>query len=206
MYKTDELVMACKEAEENVIAEIITDAENIKYIDELDEEDFYYKANKKIFEFIKELKLKDKTIDLITIKELGVSKKFNGGLLVETLVAMTDSLPFSKDIENAIKIIKNLSMKRKVQAIINKINKDLVEIDIDKDEIEIKNDVIQEFLNLKTTQKNQENEMSDIMVETIKDIENKYNKRNDYSYKTGYLNLDKIIERITRTGVDYNCS
>lgn len=206
MYKTDELVMACKEAEENVIAEIITDAENIKYIDELDEEDFYYKANKKIFEFIKELKLKDKTIDLITIKELGASKKFNGGLLVETLVAMTDSLPFSKDIENAIKIIKNLSMKRKVQAIINKINKDLVEIDIDKDEIEIKNDVIQEFLNLKTTQKNQENEMSDIMVETIKDIENKYNKRNDYSYKTGYLNLDKIIERITRTGVDYNCS
>lgn len=206
MYKTDELVMACKEAEENVIAEIITDTENIKYIDELDEEDFYYKANKKIFEFIKELKLKDKTIDLITIKELGVSKKFNGGLLVETLVAMTDSLPFSRDIENAIKIIKNLSMKRKVEAVINKINKSLVEIDIGKDEIEIKNDVIQEFLNLKTTQKDKENEMSDIMVETIKDIENKYNKRNDYSYKTGYLDLDKIIERITRTGVNHNCS
>lgn len=206
MYKTDELVMACKEAEENIIAEIITDVENIKYIDELDEEDFYYKANKKIFELLKELKIKEKTIDLITIKELGVSKKYDGNGLIEKLVNMTDSLPFSRDIENTIKIIKNLSMKRKVQAIINKINKDLVEIDIDKDEIEIKNDVIQEFLNLKTTQKNQENEMSDIMVETIKDIENKYNKRNDYSYKTGYLNLDKIIERITRTGVNHNCS
>ena len=31
MYKTDELVLACKEAEENVIAEIITDEDNLKY-------------------------------------------------------------------------------------------------------------------------------------------------------------------------------
>lgn len=197
MYKTDELVLACKEAEENVIAEIITDADNIKYIDELNEEDFYYSANRKIFGFLKELKIKEQTIDLITIKELAVSKKYNGNALIETIVSMTDSLPFSRDIENTIKIIKNLSMKRKVQVVIQKINKSIVEIDIDKDENEIKNDVIQEFLNLKTVQRNKEYEMSDIMVETVKDIESKYNKRNDYSYRTGYLDLDKIIERFT---------
>ena len=197
MYKTDELVLACKEAEENIIAEIITDADNIKYVDELNEEDFYYATNRKIFEFLKELREKEQTIDLITIKELGVSKKYNGNGLIETLVSMTDSLPLSRNIENTIKIIKNLSMKRKVHAVINRINKSIAEIDIDKDENEIKNEVIQEFLNLKTRGKDTEKNMSDIMVETVKDIENKYNKRNDYSYRTGYLNLDKIIERIT---------
>ena len=75
MYKADEVILACKEAEENVIAEIITDQDNIKYIDELDEIDFYYKANSKIFELLKEIKLQDKTIDLITVREFGVSKK-----------------------------------------------------------------------------------------------------------------------------------
>ena len=33
MYKTDETLIACKEAEENIIAEIITDTDNLKYID-----------------------------------------------------------------------------------------------------------------------------------------------------------------------------
>ena len=69
MYKTDELVLACKEAEENVIAEIITDKDNLKYIDELNEEDFYYKTNRVIFELLKELKNKEKTIDINKIKK-----------------------------------------------------------------------------------------------------------------------------------------
>ena len=194
MYKADEVILACKEAEENVIAEIITDQDNIKYIDELDEIDFYYKANSKIFELLKEIKLQDKTIDLITVREFGVSKKYDGNKLFETLVYMTDTLSLSRDIENAIKIIKNLSMKRRIKALMQKINKEIAEIDIYKDEDEIKNDVVQEFLNLKTRQKNTENEMSDVMVETVNDIEDKYNKRNDYSYKTGYSDLDKIIE------------
>lgn len=194
MYKTDELVLACKEAEENVIAEIIIDETNLRYIEELSEEDFYYNTNKRIFEILKELKSKEKTIDFITIKEAGVSKKYNGNAIIETLVEITDSLPFARDIENTIKIIKNLSMKRKIQSVIQKISKSIVEIDIDKEENEVKNEVVQEFLNLKTTQRNDTNEMADIMVETVNDITNKYNKKDDYSYRTGYLDLDKIIE------------
>lgn len=194
MYKADDVILACKEAEENVIAEIITAQENVKYIDELDEMDFYYKTNAKIFELLKEIKQQDKTIDLLTVKEYGVSKNYDGDKLFETLVYMTDMLPISRDIENAINIIKNLSMKRRIKALMQKINKDIAEIDISKDENEIKSEVIQEFLNLKTTQKKTENEMSDVMVETLKDIEDKYNKRNDISYRTGFLDLDKIIE------------
>ena len=32
------------------------------------------------------------------------------------------------------------------------------------------------------------------MLETVKDIEKKYKKRDDYSYRTGFLDLDRIIE------------
>ena len=49
-------------------------------------------------------------------------------------------------------------------------------------------------MSLKTRQKDTENEMVNIMIETVKDIEEKYHKRNDYSYRTGYVDLDRVIE------------
>lgn len=194
MYKTDETLIACKEAEENIIAEIITDTDNAKYIDELNVEDFYYKTNQKIFELIKELKDKEQNIDLVSIQTAGINKKYNGQALLETVVSITDTLPFSCNIENTFRIIKSLSMRRKIQEVAKKIIKEAEQVDIEKDDLDVKNAAIQEFLNLKTTQKNEEKEMSDVMLETVQDIEKKYKKRDDYSYRTGYLDLDRIIE------------
>ena len=67
-------------------------------------------------------------------------------------------------------------------------------MDPNKDEIEVKNEVVQKFLNIKTNKKNSNAEMKDVMIETLKDIDDKYQKRDDYSLRTGYLDLDKIIE------------
>lgn len=194
MYKTDETLIACKEAEENIIAEIITDTDNLKYIDELNVEDFYYKTNQKIFELIKELKNKEQNIDLVSIRTAGINKKYDGQALLETVVSITDTLHFSCNTENTFRIIKSLSMRRKIQEVARKVIKEAEQVDIEKDDTDVKNAVIQEFLNLKTTQKNEEKEMSDVMLETVKDIEKKYKKRDDYSYRTGFLNLDRIIE------------
>ena len=194
MYKTDETLIACKEAEENIIAEIITDTDNAKYIDELNVEDFYYKTNQKIFELIKELKDKEQNIDLVSIRTIGINKKYNGQALLETVVSITDTLHFSCNTENTFRIIKSLSMRRKIQEVARKVIKEAEQVDIEKDDTDVKNAVIQEFLNLKTTQKNEEKEMSDVMLETVKDIEKKYKKRDDYSYRTGFLDLDRIIE------------
>ena len=163
MYKTDETLIACKEAEENIIAEIITDTDNAKYIDELNVEDFYYKTNQKIFELIKELKDKEQNIDLVSIRTIGINKKYNGQALLETVVSITDTLPFSCNIENTFRIIKSLSMRRKIQEVAKKIIKEAEQVDIEKDDLDVKNAAIQEFLNLKTTQKNEEKEMSDVM-------------------------------------------
>ena len=68
-------VLSSKEAEENIIASILVNQDNHKYIDQIEVKDFYYKTNAKIFELIKELKQKEETIDILTVKELGVNKK-----------------------------------------------------------------------------------------------------------------------------------
>ena len=84
-------VMSSKEAEENIIISILTDPDNQKYIDQIDIKDFYYPANKKIFGFIKELKEKDEAIDILTVKELGVNKKYDGTKLLTVLYFWVES-------------------------------------------------------------------------------------------------------------------
>jgi len=187
-------MMNSKEAEENIIISILVDENNQKYISKLDTKDFYYPANRKIFELIEELKIKGETIDILTVKELGVNKKYDGTKLLTIMSEMSDRLIHSSNIEQYIRIVKNLSMKRKIYSISKLICEEIAETDINKDELEIKNDIIQKFLDLKTQDNKSIKEMSDIMITTVKDIEAKYQKRDDLRYRTGYLDLDRIIE------------
>lgn len=187
-------VMSSKEAEENIIVSILTNQENHKYIDKIEINDFYYPANQKIFEFIKELKEKEEAIDILTVKELGVNKKCDGVKLLTVLSEMTDRLVYSGNIEQYIKILKNLSMKRRIYNTAKNICEEISDEDIHKDELELKNDTVQKFLELKTDKGKQLNGMMDVIQETLKDIENKYNNRDDLRYKTGYRDLDRIIE------------
>lgn len=182
------------EAEVNVIASILVIQDNSKYINSLEAQDFYSKTNKAIFSLMKELNDKDETVDLLTVKELGVTKKFNGIKLLETMTDMTDKLVYAGNIDKYIKILKNLSVKRKIFNTAKKVCEEISEVDPNKDEIEVKNEVVQKFLNIKTNKKNSNAEMKDVMIETLKDIDDKYQKRDDYSLRTGYLDLDKIIE------------
>lgn len=182
------------EAEVNVIASILVIQDNSKYINSLETQDFYSKTSKAIFSLMKELNDKDETVDLLTVKELGVTKKFNGIKLLETMTDMTDKLVYAGNIDKYIKILKNLSVKRKIFNTAKKVCEEISEVDPNKDEIEVKNEVVQKFLNIKTNKKNSNAEMKDVMIETLKDIDDKYQKRDDYSLRTGYLDLDKIIE------------
>ena len=182
------------EAEVNVIASILVIQDNSKYINSLETQDFYSKTNKAIFSLMKDLNDKDETVDLLTVKELGVTKKFNGIKLLETMTDMTDKLVYAGNIDKYIKILKNLSVKRKIFNTAKKVCEEISEVDPNKDEIEVKNEVVQKFLNIKTNKKNSNAEMKDVMIETLKDIDDKYQKRDDYSLRTGYLDLDKIIE------------
>lgn len=57
------------EAEDNVIASILVDNSNCKYIDKLEEIDFYNPKTKEIFKIIKELHNSDIAVDMLTVKE-----------------------------------------------------------------------------------------------------------------------------------------
>ena len=152
------------EAEVNVIASILVIQDNSKYINSLETQDFYSKTNKAIFSLMKELNDKDETVDLLTVKELGVTKKFNGIKLLETMTDMTDKLVYAGNIDKYIKILKNLSVKRKIFNTAKKVCEEISEVDPNKDEIEVKNEVVQKFLNIKTNKKNSNAEMKDVMI------------------------------------------
>lgn len=187
-------IMSSKEAEENIIISILTDENNQKFISQLESKDFYYPANRKIFELIQELQSKDEAIDVLTVKELGANRGYDGIKLLTVMSEMADKLIHSGNIEQYIKILKNLSMKRKIYTVAKNICEEISEEDINKDELEIKNDTIQKFLDLKTNDNNSINEMEKVMITTMKDIETKYQKRDDLKYRTGYLDLDSLLE------------
>ena len=190
----DNSIMSSNEIEESVLAAIFVNEENHKYIDKIDPQDFYYTKNLRIFELIKELKEKDETIDILTVKELGVSKKYNGTELLTVLANMTDNYFYAGNIEKYFNILKNLSIRRKILNLSRQICEEMEAEDVNKDEADIKNEVIQKYLELKTNDKTTNNDMFHVMNETMKDIEDKYKKRDDLRYRTGYLDLDRIIE------------
>jgi len=192
--ETKENVLASRQTEESIIGLFVADNWTHKYIKDIDIDDFYYTQNKKIFEIIKELYEKEQNIDFLTVKEAGVIKKYDEQTLFDTLIRATDGMFFAANIEKAINILKNLSIKRRIQQMAKEIYKEVAEIDIYAEESEIKNDVIQKFKDLKTLQKIKVKEMTEVMSETVLDIDNKYNNRDDFSYRTGYLELDNIIE------------
>lgn len=190
----DNSIISSNEIEESILASIFVREENQKYIDKIDPQDFYYTKNLRIFELIKELKEKNETIDILTVKELGVSKKYNGSELLTVLANMTDNYFYAGNIEKYFNILKNLSIRRKILNLSRQICEEMEAEDVNKDETDIKNEVVQKYLELKTNDKTTNNDMFHVMNETMKDIEDKYKKRDDLRYRTGYLELDRIIE------------
>lgn len=182
------------EAEKNVLAAILVDNSNCKYIDSLEEFDFYTKKNREIFKIIKELNKEDIPIDIVTVQERGASKQFDRNKLFTELIGITDSLVLASNIEHYIKILKNLSVKRQVYKKASEICKEILELENDKDETEIKNEAIQKFIDIKTRKEKANNEMKDIMIQTVQNIENKYQKRNDLTYRTGFFDVDKVTD------------
>lgn len=182
------------EAEENVIASILVDNSNHKYIDKLEEIDFYNQKNKEIFKIIKELHNNDAVIDILTVKERGASKNYNGERLFTELIKITEKLVLSSNIEHYIKILKNLSIRRQIYFKATEVCKEVLETDSDKDETDIKNEMIQKFIDIKTQNNEANHEMKDVMSQTTANIEKKYRDRDDLRYRTGYFDVDKVTD------------
>lgn len=182
------------EAEEAIVACFLTSENTWKYIDELEAEDFYNPQNRTLFVLISELYKEKNPINIITVKEKGVSKQLDGKKMLLKMSAMINDCAAPWNIEYYMKILKNLSIKRKIYKKASEICKEIFDFQNDVDDIELKNYALNQFINIKTENKTTQGEMKDVMLETIKDIQDKYQKRDDLTYRTGYFDLDKITD------------
>jgi len=175
------------EAEEVIIACFLVSEDTWKYIDRLEAEDFFNPQNKTLFILIKELYTEKNPINIITVKEKGVSRKIDGTKLLLKMNEIINDAAFTWRIDYYIKILKNLSIKRKIYKKASEICKEIFDFQNDVDDIELKNYALNQFINIKTENKTTQGEMKDVMIETVKDIQDKYQKRDDLTYRTGYF-------------------
>lgn len=123
-----------------------------------------------------------------------MDKKYDGSKLLAELIRITDSLAISSNIEYYIKILKNLSARRQIYFKASEVCKEILEVETDKNETDIKNEVIQKFINIKIQKNESDREMKEVMIQTLVDIEKKFQKRDDLTYRTGYLDVDKVTD------------
>lgn len=72
--------------------------------------------------------------------------------------------------------------------------KEILETESDKDETDIKNEIVQKFINIKTQKNESDNEMKEVMLQTLNDIEKKCQNKDDLRYRTGYFDVDKVTD------------
>lgn len=184
-----------EELEKSILGTILVDPKCNKYLKQLNSTDFYLSKNQIIFNLMQELYSKNNPIDLIAVKELAISKKLNDKEIFEYLVYITDYQLLTLNLMYHINKLKNYSTRRKLIIASKEIIKAAEEANSDEDAAELKKNAIREISNIKTNNINiKQKEMLNIITQTMTEIEEKYNKRNDNTYNTGFFDLDKIID------------
>ena len=180
--------------EENVLGFLIVYEECKRYIAILDGTDFYSQINKTIFELIKEIEKEEIPINILSIKQKAIEKKLEANEIFKTCTELTNTVITSTTIEPYIQKLKTYSTRRQLREsayeIIRKIDED-----VEDNANELKRECIEEIAKVKSNQMNIEDDtMSSVMIETMDDIENKANNKDDNRYKTGFFKLDNATD------------
>lgn len=153
-----------------------------EYECDLTENDFINAKNKLIINAINELKKKKEKISMMSVKQ-----KINGdGSRILTYLTNLPEYAIGTDADDLYNKIVQLSQKR---AMLDMLQKNILNIKNEEAE-EIAKDITKEVAAI--MQRNQREEtFMDQLVKTQQDIENRYQKRNDYSLYTGITDLDR---------------
>ena len=151
---------------------------------DLDEQDFANAINKVIIKAINQLKNKKEKIDMINVKH-----KIKGD--GEKILKYLSDLPqyaIGTDADDLYNKIIQLSQKRQIFEMIQKEITTIQDTPVE----EIANSIERQINNI--MQRNQkELTFMEQLLRTEEEIENKYQKRNDYSLYTGIVDLDQKI-------------
>lgn len=182
----------CEEAETEVLGAIFLDNTIMKNIvDILSPEDFYNSANGIIYSAMKQLYINNSSIDATTVyNELGIRASDVGGITY--IASLSACCPSAQNVSNHCKIVKEKSQNRQIYKILRGSIKDMENTDI-KSEMLI--DKLQDnFSDLGCFGSTKENVMSDIMIDYLSSLEERYNNGGRiYGYTTGFQKIDNFL-------------
>lgn len=189
------------EAEQTVLGAMLIDKLALeKAINKLDAEDFYFEANKEIFDSAKEVNRNNKPVDLITINEELKRRgnvEFVGGL--NYLTGLSENIITTRNIETYCDIIKEKSTVRKL---INAANEIIAKGYQDNEEVE----KIIELAETRIFAISQQRETSDFshMKEIVMDVFYQLEERAKSDgtltgVTTGFANLDRMTAGLQKS-------
>lgn len=177
--------------ENQILGSFILDQDTHRYINKLTEGYFSLDNSRKIFNVIKQLYKENKEISVITINnKLAVNT--DKTQVLKKLFEITDNIITTADIKIAIEKLKDNYNRKQIHKLILKVNKDIR--DADKTVNEIKKEIMQDINNIKNDAENIAENMQDVFIKVLGDIEEKKQKGDDYSFYTGFFDLDKYTD------------
>lgn len=169
---------------------------------EINEEDFINSRNKKIAKAINELKAENKEIGILNIQ---TKIKANKKEVLEYLTELGQYI-YNTTQEDIYRQLIELSNKRKIFKILQN---SLCEINESDSSIVIQN-LIKNITNIDKRQAEDEENFINKLAMAMKDLEDKYNNKSDYSLYTGLYDLDGMTcglhnEELTIIGARPRC-
>lgn len=153
---------------------------------DLSEKDFTNQCNKKIINAINELKAKQEEISMLTIQ----SKIDSDSSKVLKYLSELGNYIYKTNAQTAYEMLKDKTKKRELFELAKNIQKEIEQIE-DVDVYLEKN--ISEIQKIEF-QTEKEEKFIDEVAKTATKIEQNINKKQDYSYYTGFLDLDDLTD------------
>jgi len=189
------------EAEQTVLASALLDHIAVeKIVNLLSNDDFYYEANKEIYDSIKQVHMQNIPVDVLTVsEELKKRGKIDyiGGF--EYLARLTENIITSKNVEAYCNIIREKSTLRKLISASNEIiEKGFKESDDVQKVIELAESRI--FAISQNRSINSFVEIKDVLMEVFNQLEERaMNKGSITGITTGYDDLDRMTSGLQKS-------
>lgn len=169
------------EIEKTILCYIIFEKENV----DLTEKDFMIETHKKIIKAINNLKAKKQEISLLTIQEQMKNKD-----ILKYLAIDLGEFIRGTSLETAYEILKKYTKQREVFALGKKMQLEIK----DKENIDIYIEQLINELQKIEFQTNKEESFMQSVVKTVEQIEKNMKKKEDYTFYTGFFDLDRLTD------------
>jgi replicative DNA helicase len=169
--------------EYEIIGSLINDPSTLYLVNKLQSDDFIDANNMKIISCIKELANSNQDVTIFSIHN-------RSNISISEIANRTATVATTANIEANIRVLKEISNKRRLNQKLNIIRQQLIEPGIEFSTI--RNNLFREVEELEELVDEEVISLRDAMVETSLVLDARYNSRNDTSYMTGITKLDMI--------------